>query len=717
MDDRRPHLRLTLRRAVALALTVCMTMVPGAAAAAAGSEDPAQAPDPFSAPETLEHFTAELEFFKVESEVVTSVSRHPESLWGAAAAVYVVSGEDIRLSGAQTIPEALRMVPGLDVAAVDRTDWAVSARGLNNTFADKMLVLLDGRPIYTPLFGGTLWNEWNTFLPDVDRIEVIRGPGGTLWGANAMNGVINIITKSATDTHGGLARVEGGSNYQFLGEARFGARLGRFDYRLWGRGATDDGYGGDGGEKIVDGNNESRGGYRFDWDLGKGLRLLSTAEYDDSQRGSINRDLFGAIGQFGDQWDTQLWTMMWRAEKDFADGSSAHLEVAGDYIDQDAPFLSQHAPPPLPASLTNPFTTIQRDLFADFDHSFRLASRHRFTWGASYRLTNVDINDSLLVGLDPRQDRLNVVGGFLQDEIALWQGARLTLGTKVENNSFSDTNVQPSGRLSQSFGERTTMWGSVSRAVNTPSYGDMVVTFPLPPDTTTIPGVTINPIFTANRRNDPTGTVPGIDDTELIAYELGVRHHFNDRLSLDTSAFYNDYDDLMSFSGQTQVQLVDPLNPTTITNLTFLDNAQEGKSYGVEMVATLHLAEWIRTELNGTWQEIDLDFGDDGNAPEWKFNARSVVKPIEQLTIVPTVHVVDQVEVGSIFGSVGGTTTIGDYVSFDLAAHYQHRPRWPTISLIGQNLNDRRHAEFEEQLLRPVSPVTRSWFVRIEQEF
>jgi hypothetical protein len=173
----------------------------------------------------------------------------------------------------------------------------------------------------------------------------------------------------------------------------------------------------------------------------------------------------------------------------------------------------------------------------------------------------------------------------------------------------------------------------------------------------------------------------------------------------------------MSFSGSTQLQLVDPLDPTTITNLTFLDNSQDGRGYGVELVARLQATDWIRTEINGTWQELDLDFGDEGRAPEWKLNTRTVVNASEQLTLVPTVHVVDQVKIGSIFGSAGGSTTIGDYVRVDLAAHYQHRPSWPTISLVGQNLTDRRHGEYEEQLLGPLNPVTRSWFVRIEQAF
>ena len=216
--------------------------------------------DPFETPEHFDGLGDEIDFFKVESDVVTSVSRHPESLWGAAAAITVITGEEIEASGVQSLTDALRIVPGLDVASVDHNTTAISARGLNNTFADKMLVLLDGRPIYNPIFGGTIWHEWNQFVPDIDRIEVIRGPGGTLWGANAMNGVINIITKSAEDTHGGIARALGGSNYQGQGEMRYGSQIGGFDWRLWGRYTTDNGFGGDGGDDIEDDKTAERAG-------------------------------------------------------------------------------------------------------------------------------------------------------------------------------------------------------------------------------------------------------------------------------------------------------------------------------------------------------------------------------------------------------------------------------------------------------------------------
>jgi len=677
--------------------------------------------DPFATPEHIEDFSAELEFFKVESEIVTSVSRHPESLWGAAAAIYVVTSEDIRLSGAQTLRDALRMVPGLDVAAVDYNTSAISARGLNNTFADKMLVLLDGRPIYTPLFGGTIWHQWNTFLPDVDRIEVIRGPGGSLWGANAMNGVINIITKSSEDTQGSIIRGDAGSNYTFIGEGRYGGHTDDdLSYRVWMRGATSKGYGGDGGDDVEDKLSEARGGYRFDWDFGKGLLLFSSGEFLSSRNGSINRAIdpgSGGLveGDFGDKYDTTLLTTVWRLEKDFANGSSAHLQLAGDYAQQNVPYLSLSVIPPVPPAFRDPFDTIRRTFDAEAQHSFRPFARHRITWGANYRYTNADVNDSVVLGLPLHKDVLNVVGAFLQDEISLWTGARLTLGSKVEYNTFTDTNWQPSARFVQLFGDTTTVWTSVSRAVNTPAYGDMYVTFNLPPDTTSMPGLTVLPVFTADRRNDPTGTVKHIDDTTMMAYEAGVRHRFAEHLTLDVSGFYNDYDGNMTFSGKTQ-RLV-PVDPTTVQALTFLDNKSDGKSYGVEAVLDAKINDWVSTEINGTWQNVDFDFHNTGSVPDWKANWRAVFTPFEQLTIVPTVRYVDKFRIASVFGPTGPPSTIDHYVAFDLAVHYKPWEHWPTISFIGQNLDDRLHYEFSEAIVRPESPVTRTWFIRVEQEF
>ncbi|HET9062643.1 MAG TPA: TonB-dependent receptor plug domain-containing protein, partial [Candidatus Binatia bacterium] len=565
-DPRASMLHRLLLRCFA-ALVLCLVSFgdarPAPAADASGS-------DPFETPESFGTPGDEADFFKVESDVVTSVSRHPESSWGAAAAITVVTGEEIEASGAQSLTDALRIVPGLDVASVDRNTNAVSARGLNNTFADKMLVLLDGRPIYNPIFGGTIWHEWNQFVPDIDRIEVIRGPGGTLWGANAMNGVINIITKSAEDTHGGIARALGGSNYQGQGEMRYGNQIGTFDWRLWGRYSTDNGFGGDGGDKIDDERRAARAGYRFDYDLGRGLVLRSTGDFYRSRLGSVITELSFPGGvpttarvDANPMWNTTLYTSMWRAEKDFTGGSSGHIQIAGDYEKSSVPYLAFTSP------LGNDdWVLIRRSFEAEAQHSFRWLRRNRLTWGVNFRATNIDVNDSVTVGLDPQDDTLEVAGAFVQNEVALWNGAELTLGTKLENNSFTDLNVQPSARLTQRFGESTTLWGSISRAVNTPSYGDRAVRIEIP---ATPP---LRTLFAANTSTD---------DTEMIAYELGFRTRPLDRLSFDLAAFYNDYDGVVTFSGQTFGNPADfgfdDGDPGTFDTVILLDNERNAHAY------------------------------------------------------------------------------------------------------------------------------------------
>jgi iron complex outermembrane receptor protein len=667
------------------------------------------ADDPFSTPERVEASGTELQFFKVESDIVTSVSRHPQSLWGAAAAITVITGDEIEASGAESLTDALRIVPGLDVASIDRNTSAVSARGFNNTFSDKMLVLLDGRPIYNPVFGGTIWHEWNQFVPDIERIEVIRGPGGTLWGANAMNGVINIITKSAEDTHGGIARVLGGSNYQGQAEMRYGNEIGGFDYRLWGRFATDNGFGGDGGDKIEDDKQEERGGYRFDWDLGDGLMLRSTGDFVHNRVGSVITELsFDGGGNpvvsradAASKWNTTLYTTLWRAEKDFANGSSGHVQLSGDYEKTSVPWLAFTSP-----FADDAFSILRRAVDVEAQYGFRPFRRHRLTLGANFRTTNIDVHDSVSVGLDVTDDTLNVVGGFIQDEIELWQGAELTLGTKIESNSFTDTNVQPSARLAQRFGETSTVWGSVSRAVNTPAYGDrgVRVEVPAPPPLRTL--------FAGSG---------SVDDTEMIAYELGFRTRPIERVSLDLAAFYNDYDGLVTFTGQTFGDPddfgFDDGDPATIDTVVLLDNRADAYAYGIEGAIDAQVTDTLKGMFNATWQQVTLRGVENPSVPKWKLNTRWFWTLRPGLTFVPTVSYVGDFDVPSIFDLSTASASINDYVRVDAALHYQHDDRWPTVSLVGQNLTNRSHIEFAEDLVRPASEITRTWYLRLTQEF
>ncbi len=660
----------------------------------------AEPQDPFSNQETTVDLSSEIEFFRVETDIVTSVSRHPESLWGAAAAIYVVKGEDIVKSGAESIVDALRMVPGLDVASIDAHASAVSARGFQGFFAEKMLVLLDGRPIYTPLFGGTVWQQWETFAPDIDRIEVIRGPGGALYGSNAVNGVINIITKSAEDTHGTIIRAFGGTNELYRGEARHGGRNGSFNFRVYGRAAGDSGFSGDGGgdgRDDLDGlDEEYRGGYRFDWDLGRGLVIRSSGEIQHSKLESFVRP-----GATGDVQETELYSGVLRIEKDFADGSSGHLQIAGDQVERDAvPFVG---------SFQNERTTGDIEL----QHSFRLGGSNRITWGANYRHTDMSIADGI-AAFSPSADTLDVIGGFINWESKIAARTKLTLGTKVENNSFSGTNFQPSARLVHRFDDQRTAWASVSHAVNTPSYSDSFVTVIGEPFL--MMGATIFPVFTT----DSTA-----DDTTMIAYEVGYRHRFSDSVALDATAFYNEYDDVLIWDTSTASAPV-PF-PTGCTPLglgfpacgavfTTIDNVVGGHGYGAEAALTFDVTDSIRGEFNTSYYSFQHQGDDNPDVPEWKFNLRTFIDCSPRVSIVPTLHWVDQVTTQSLFGTP--SVDIDSYLRVDLAINYQPAEGWPTFSLVGHNITDSDHTEFLEELVKPTaSQITREWFLRVSQEF
>jgi iron complex outermembrane receptor protein len=308
--------------------------------------------------------------------------------------------------------------------------------------------------------------------------------------------------------------------------------------------------------------------------------------------------------------------------------------------------------------------------------------------------------------LDPQDDTLDVAGAFIQNEVSLWDGAELTLGTKLENNSFTDLNVQPSVRLTQRFGESTTLWGSISRAVNTPAYGDRAVRIEIPA------APPLRTLFAANTSTD---------DTEMIAYELGFRTRPLDRLSFDLAAFYNDYDGVATFSGQTFGNPADfgfdDGDPGTFDTVILLDNERNAHAYGVEAAIDAQVTETLKGKLNATWQHVSLGGIDDPSTPKWKFNTRWFWKIRPGLTFVPTVSYVGDLTMPTLFDISTPAAKVNDYVRVDAALHYQYAERWPTISVVGQNLTNRSHVEFVEDLVRPAAPVTRTWYLQVEQEF
>jgi iron complex outermembrane receptor protein len=498
---------------------------------------------------------------------VTSVSKKEEKLFDAAAAIYVITQEDIRRSGATSIPEALRNVPGLEVVRLNANTWQISARGFVTT-ANKILVLIDGRSVYTPLFAGVFWDVQDTLLEDLDRIEVIRGPGGTLWGANAVNGVINIITKSAKETHGWLLTGGGGTEERAFGGARYGGKLGEnARYRFYAKYFNRDDMVFPDGRDAADQWQMGQGGFRVDWDASeKNLLTLQGDLYVGEVGGQV---VASPTPPFLSMTDASVGggNLLGRWTHHVSDISNVQLQVYYDRTERRIPgFFSE-----------------DRDTFdVDVQHRFPWGRRHDIIWGIGYRYTQDKVDSSFSVSVDPAQRATDLLSLFMQDDITLLPNRlRLTLGSKFEHNDFSGFEIQPNVRLAWTPSARQTVWAAVSRAVRTPTRLELdihlsAVQIPsMPPIVLRVFG---NPDFVSE---------------ELLAYELGYRVQPYPRLSLDIAAFYNVYDNLLSLEGPGPPQLSPPVVVIPFTQA----NKLQGETHGVEVLANYHLADWWRWQV------------------------------------------------------------------------------------------------------------------------
>ncbi len=455
---------------------------------------------------------------------ITSVSKKEEKLSEAPAAVYVLTQDDIHRSGATSIPEALRLVPGLDVARIDAHTWAISSRGFNGEFANKLLVLIDGRSVYTPLFSGVFWDVQDPMLEDVDRIEVIRGPGAALWGANAVNGVINIITKSAKDTQGWLFSGGGGNQDRGFGEFRYGGSRGDdLFYRLYGTyfdHADSEMLGGGNGR---DGWQQGRGGFRVDWQPSRDNLLTVQGDAYDGTEGQVfgvptltspyAQQLTQATGVSGGD-------VLGRWTHTLANGAEVKLQTYYDKTVRDTAILGDN------------LTTFDIDL--QYDQHF--GSRQEVIAGLGYRLEDEAIRNSSTVMFNPNHTDRQLFSGFVQDEVTLIPDRlKLTLGTKLEHNDFTGFEVEPSGRISWTPTIHQTVWAAVSRAVRTPSEEerDSRTELQAIPPGGLYPG-SPPALVTAEGDN-------AFASEDLLAYELGYRVRPCERVSLDFATFYNDY--------------------------------------------------------------------------------------------------------------------------------------------------------------------------------
>jgi iron complex outermembrane recepter protein len=631
---------------------------------------------------------------------VTSVSKRTQKVADAAAAVFVITQEDIRRSGATSIPEALRLVPGLEVARIDENKWAIASRGFNGRFDNKLLVLIDGRSVYTPLFSGVYWNVQDVMLEDVDRIEVIRGPGATLWGANAVNGVINIISKKAKDTQSAVVTAGGGNEERGSGAVRYGSKIGSNTYYRaygkyfdWGPSLYPS------GTTAHDGWDALRGGFRADWTPAGANSLTLQGDIYRSKYGetltvpSLNApysSTFPNDGKYSGanilgRWNHSL------------EGSSMSLQM---YYDNTT------------IADNSLFVDHQNIFDLDFQDGFHVGDSQQFVWGMGYRSIRDRNDSSFSVSLQPNQVTLNHFSGFLQDEIGLFdKKLRITLGSKFEHNDFTGFEVEPNARLLWTLTPNQSIWTAVSRAVRTPALTE---------EGLRLNSQVIPPLTPANPAPFPAIVTvfgsPKFQSEDLLAYELGYRVQATNSFSADIATFYNTYSNLRTAEPGAP-SLEGAPAPTDVVVPFVAANKMSGGTYGVELFADWRVVPKWR--LVGSYSYLQMDISKNassldptpdlpnGSSPRHQWYVRSSIDLPKHFDTDTTLRFVDHLP----------GLNIPSYYSLD--AHVGWRPV-PSVefSIAGQNLLNNQHLEFIPDFIN-TSPteVKRSIFGSITLKF
>jgi iron complex outermembrane receptor protein len=621
-----------MRRLAAVAVVAIIAVV--LLAGPAGAQEPG---DKLAAAADLKKLSIE-ELMDID---VTSVSRRSERLNEAAAAIIVVTQEDIRRSGVTSLPEALRLVNSLHVARQTQRGWAINARGSNTSTSNKLLVLIDGRSVYTPLFSGVFWEVQDTLLEDVERIEVIRGPGATLWGANAVNGIINIITKRATDTQGGLVTAGAGNEEKGFGGVRYGGTLGkRGYYRAYGKVFNRDSLvlvdGSDAGDPIRIG----QGGFRADW----------TAEGRDAF--TFQGDAYeGRVGETTrDDTDVDGGNLLGRWTRTFSEDSDLELQVYWDRTHRRIPAL---------------FEEHLDTLDLDFQHQFPLAGRHDVVWGLGYRRYHDRVGNSPGLAFLPARRDFDLLSLFAQDEVSLLDDRlALTVGTKLEHNDSTGLEAQPSVRAAWKASDRRTLWAAVSRAVRTPTRIDEDFF-----------------VFASNGQVLIQGS-RDFESEELLAWELGYRIQPHPEVLLDIATFYNVYDDLRS-----QEPPADSPIPITLAN------KLAGETWGVELRSNLQPVSGWRLQVAYAWLDKELRLDPDSRDP-----TRGVGEgndPEHRVTVRSSHDLPGGLELDGWLRYVSAlpSPAVDDYAELDLRLGWRSAGGLE-LSLVGQNLLHESHAEF-----------------------
>lgn len=609
---------------------------------------------------------------------VTLVSKRPERLSEAPAAVHVITREDIRRSGGRSIPDLLRQAPGVEVAQLTSSSWAVSARGFNDIFANKLLVMIDGRTIYTPLFSGVFWDVQHVFLEDVERIEVVRGPGATLWGANAVNGVINIVTRDARDTQGTFLTAGGGNYERGFGGFRHGEHFGENGaFRIYGQVFDRDAFPAAIGNGDHDGIQVAQGGFRMDWEPQPTHRLTVQG---DVYRAGLDQSYTRTMpppnppAPFVDEATNSAtgFNLLGRLENAAAISSDWSFQVYYGETDRD----------------TTVFGERRQTFDTDFQHSTFAGDRHRITWGAGHRVTSDRIANTFDITLDPPRRTDHLVSFFVQDEFAvIHDELTLTAGTKLEHNDYTGFEVQPAVRGSWTFLPRQTVWASVARAVRTPARAEHDIAIVQPGGLT----------FQGN---------PEFQSEELIAWEAGYRSHPRTNLTFDLSLFLNEYDKLRS------LEMASPGVFETGNNL-------HGRTYGTEVAVNWQAMDFWRWHASYSLLQMDLRARSRSDDPVTVEDTEGR-SPRHKAFLRSSMDLPNDWEWDTLFRFADRLTAagIGSYVEMDIRLAWSPREGLE-LALVGQNLLKSRHQEFAPSQFFQDIPreIPRSYYGKLSWNF
>jgi len=624
---------------------------------------------------------AEFDLQDLTNIEVTLVSRKKENLFQAAAAVHVITQEDIAYSGVTSIPEALRLVPGIQVASIDANKWAITSRGFIGRFSNKLLVLIDGRVVYNHLFSGVFWDMHDVMMEDIDRIEVIRGPGATLWGANAVNGIINIVTKNARETQGALIKAGVGTEEKQNEKLRYGGKQGdHFYYRGYVKYFNRDAFVDSSGNPMSDGWDVLRGGLRWDWE--------PTAKNQLSFIGS------GYSGNIGHRMETVSLEAPYKTWIDykgyitgydalaswqtyFSNASVLKIIVVHDFSEREEGIIKAQF----------------RMTEIDASYLFDLGKHHQFVSGVGYRLSQDQYTNRFRMTMIPSQKNLPLWSAFVQDNIhVIPKHFRVTLGSKFEHNVYSGFEIQPNLRLLFIPHQKMTFWAAVSRAVRTPARAERG-------------GYYIADVMMTDQSDQLKETLivvrmqgnPDFRPETLVAYEMGWRWSVSNTIYLDAATFYNRYNHI--FSGFIENPYFETnIEPNHFVMPLLTDNRVAGHGFGFEMLSEIKFSRLWHLNMIYSFTKLDMhliqgstDTGTpenyEGQCPLHMGGIQSKINVSASMDFSLNLHYMDSV----------WELSIPEYWNMDM--QFRWKPfKCCRIALVGHNLLHDRVLEFKPEL-------------------